>query len=251
VTIRLLSYNVRYGGTGRETAIAGVIRAIDPDVVMLQEATHPHVVERIAADTEMPYWGARMGHSTGFLSRIPVNQHAWHHPPAARHAFLEVELAGRECRLFGLHLSAWFSKWSERRREREIRALIEGIREHQHGFHLVAGDFNALAPGERLRSERMPTWIRAMVWVSGRDIARTTIQVMLDERYVDSFRMLHAGEDGYTFPTWDPHVRLDYVFAPSRDAARVARCDVVTDAGDMRAASDHFPLVVEITEVDR
>lgn len=251
MTLRLLSYNVRYGGVGRESQIAAVIRACDPDVVMLQEASDVAVVERLSRLTELPQWAARPGHSTGFLSRLPVEHHDWHHPRGARHAFLEVVLAGRETRLFGLHLSAWFSKWSERRREREIRALIEGIRQHQHGFHVIVGDFNALAPGERLRSDRMPAWIRAMVWVSGRDIARTTIQVMLDERYVDAYRMLHPGEEGYTFPTWDPHVRLDYVFAPARDSARLARCEVVRDGGAPRAASDHFPLLVEVTEVGR
>lgn len=251
MTLRVLSYNIRYGGGGRESAIAGVIRHAAPHVVMLQEASDPRVVERLSRETGMPHWAARHGHSTGYLSVLPVEHHAWHHPPAARHAFLEVVLAGRECRLIGLHLSAWFSKWSERRREREIRALIDGVREHQQGFHLIAGDFNALAPGERLRSERMPRWIRAMVWMSGRDIARTTIQVMLDERYVDAWRLLHPGDDGHTFPTWDPHVRLDYVFAPDRAASRIARCEVLSEVADVRTASDHFPLLVEITEVDR
>lgn len=253
MTIRLVSYNIRYGGTGREQAIADVVRALDPDVVMLQEATHPHVVEKVAALAEFPHWAARRAHSTGYLSRLPVAEHAWYHPPRAKHAFLEVVLAGRETRLYGLHLTAWFSNWVERQREREIRALIESIREHQHGFHLICGDFNALAPGERLRSDRMPAWIRAMVWASGRDIARTTIQVMLDEKYADAWRTLHPGEDGYTFPTWDPHVRLDYVFAPARAAARFARCEVMYELPgvDVRGASDHFPLLVEISELER
>ncbi|MBA3891435.1 MAG: endonuclease/exonuclease/phosphatase family protein, partial [Gemmatimonadaceae bacterium] len=45
--LRLLSYNIRYGGTGREEALAGVIRSAAPDVVMLQEATDPGVVARV------------------------------------------------------------------------------------------------------------------------------------------------------------------------------------------------------------
>jgi endonuclease/exonuclease/phosphatase family metal-dependent hydrolase len=43
-------------------------------------------------------------------------------------------------------------------------------------------------------------------------------------------------------------VRLDYVFAPARDAARIARCEVVLDGADLRAASDHHPLYAEISE---
>jgi endonuclease/exonuclease/phosphatase family metal-dependent hydrolase len=246
VTLRLLSYNIRYGGTGREEPIAAVIRACRPDIVMLQEATDPKVVETLADKSELPHWGARAGHSTGFLSRFPVAHHAWHSPLGARHPFLEVVLEGFPVRVFGLHLSAWFSKWSERRRAREIRLLLDGIKEHQGGFHLIAGDFNALAPGERLQVAQMPRWIRAMVWVSGRDIARETIQVMLDEHYADVWRRLHPGMDGYTFPTWSPHVRLDYIFTPERYMARIPECTVVTMPPDAATASYHYPLFAHI-----
>src|SRR6185369_14214044 len=137
VPLRLLSYNIRYGGSGREPSLAAAIRAANADVVVLQEATEPAVVQRLATLCDFKHWGSRPGGSTGFLSRVAVDHHAWHHPPAARHPFLEIALAGRETRIFGLHLSAWFSRWSERRRAREIRALLDGIREHQHGFHLI------------------------------------------------------------------------------------------------------------------
>lgn len=251
-SLRLLSYNIRYGGTGREEALAAVIRSAAPDVVMLQEATDPGVVARVASLAEMTYWGAEPGHSTGYISRIPVHGHTWLRPRAARHPFLEVVLAAGEggsterCRLFGLHLSAWFSRWSENRREREIRALLEGIAAHQGAMHVIAGDFNALAPGERLEVARMPAWIRAMIWVSGRDIARQTIQTMLDTDYVDAYRHLTPGGTGFTFPTWDPHVRLDYVFLPGRERERIARCEVLLDAPRAREASDHFPLLAEL-----
>jgi exodeoxyribonuclease III len=250
VTLRVLSYNIRYGGAAREADLAAVIRAAEPDVVMLQEATDPSVVMRLAHLTELPHWGAQLGFSTGFLSRRGVTHHAWHHPRGSRHAFLELSLERVECRLFGLHLSAWFSKWSERRRAREIRALLHGIREHQHGFHLIAGDFNALAPGERLQVGRMPRWIRAMVWLSGRDIARDTIQSMLDASYADAWRLKHDGDPGYTFPTWDPHVRLDYVFVPERDAERVRRCEIVATPSVSKSASDHFPLLADVSDAD-
>jgi exodeoxyribonuclease-3 len=248
--LRVLSYNIRFGGTGRDAAIAEVIRAANADIVMLQEATDPLVVARIAQQAAMPYWDARPGFSTGYVSREPVQEHAWHHPRGARHAFLEVVLPGDAGRLYSLHLHPWFSKWSEQRRAREIRMLLESIREHQHGFHLLAGDFNALAPGAILDTRNMPVWIQAMVWISGRDIARETIETMLRARYVDAWRATHDGDPGFTFPTWKPHVRLDYVFTPERYAARIRRCDVLYDAPDVKTASDHFPLLVEV-ELDR
>ena len=46
--MRLLSYNIRRGGSGREQQIAAVVKAADPDIVVLQEATDRSVVKRIA-----------------------------------------------------------------------------------------------------------------------------------------------------------------------------------------------------------
>jgi endonuclease/exonuclease/phosphatase family metal-dependent hydrolase len=247
VSLRLLSYNIKFGGARRERAIADVILGASPEVVLLQEATDPKVVEHLARATGLPHWGSRPAHSMGFLSKYPVQHHAWHRPADARHAFLELVLEGVECRIFGLHLVAWFSKWTERKRHKELRALLEGIREHQHGLHLIAGDFNALAPGELLEVAKMPAWIRAMIWLSGRDIARDTIQLMLDEGYTDAWRQLHPEGAGYTFPTWDPHVRLDYVFMPKRYADRIAVCEIVfTPEEQVKLASDHAPLIVEV-----
>jgi exodeoxyribonuclease-3 len=246
--IRLLSYNIKFGGRGREQAIAQIIRAMEPDVVLLQEATDPRVIERLAKETTLHNWGSRVDYSMGFLTRLPVAHQQWHHPPNARHAFLELVLEGVECRIFGLHLVAWFSKWTERKRRRELRALLDGIRAHQHGFHLLAGDFNALAPGELLEVRRMPRWIRAMIWLSGRDISRETIQLMLDEGYADVWRELHPNRAGHTFPTWDPHLRLDYAFVPKKYAERVAVCEVVFEPEPIvKAASDHAPIFVEVS----
>jgi exodeoxyribonuclease-3 len=255
--VRLLTYNIREGGVGRADEIAEVIKSVAPDVVALQEATHPTEVERIAELAGFPYWGSKRSHSTGFLSRVPVLAHEWRQPPRTRHALLEVALADGMPRLFVLHLRAWFSKWSEQQRARELRGLLDGIREQlareQNGFafHLLAGDFNALAPGERFDSSPMPAWIRGMIWLSGRDIARSTIEMMRADGYVDAWRTVHSdaeAEPGYTFPVWHPHVRLDYVFTPAEFASRVAACEVRRTPDAARTASDHFPLLVEIAE---
>ena len=241
-----MSYNIRYGGVGKEAELATVIKEHAADVVLLQEATHPHVVAHLAEAAGYPHYGSRRGQSTGFLSRLPVATHAWHLPRGARHAFLELAIEEPEMRLFALHLSAWFSKWSERRRHFEIRALLEGIKQHQEGFHLLLGDFNALAPGERLEVQHFPQWIRAMVWLSGRDIARDTIQTMIDAKYADIWRRLHPADVGYTFPTWNPHVRLDYAFVPMKYADRVTSFEIVKSPPVVKTASDHHPILVKV-----
>jgi len=255
--MRLLTYNIREGGLGREEEIAEVIKAAKPDVVALQEATHPAAVERIARLADFKYSGSRPANSTGFLSRVPVLNYEWRHPPRTRHALLEVSLADGYPRLFVLHLRAWFSKWSERQRARELRGLLDGIKQqlerekNAFAFHVLAGDFNALAPGEKFDSSPMPAWIRGMVWLSGRDIARSTIEMMKSDGYAEAWRTVHPDaekEPGYTFPVWNPHTRLDYVFTPAEFASRFLSCEVRKAPDKVKAASDHFPLLVEISE---
>ena len=247
MTFRLLSYNIRFGGLGREGALAETIVAAAPDLVVFQEATRPDVIERLSQATKFPFWAARRDHSIGFLSRQAVDYHEWHYPAGARHSVLEIVPAGGKARVFGLHLSARFSKWDERRRTREIRSLLEAIKRYQDGFHVMVGDFNTLAPGEALNIDRMPAWIRALVWISGRKLQRDTIQLMLDAGYADGYRMLNAADKGYTFPTWDPHVRLDYAFVPGVFAERLVKCEVITEPKErIQAASDHCPLIAEL-----
>ena len=255
--MRLLTYNIREGGVGRVEAIAEVISAARPDVVALQEARDPAVVERLAKLTGLQYCGSRAAHSTGFLSRVAVLDHAWRQPPRTRHALLEVVLADGLPRLFVVHLRAWFSRWNEQQRVRELRGLLSGIREqlereqHAFAFHVLAGDFNALAPGEAFDPSPMPAWIRGMVWLSGREFPRSTVEMMRADGYVDAWRVTHPDsteQPGFTFPVWNPHVRLDYVFTPTAYASHVMKCEVLKQPDVARSASDHYPLLVELAE---
>jgi exodeoxyribonuclease-3 len=93
---------------------------------------------------------------------------------------------------------------------------------------------------------RMPAWIRALIWISGRDIQRETIQIMLDANYLDGYRFLHPADMGYTFPAWDPHLRLDYIFLPALFANRLAACHVIKEPPAVAQASDHFPLLAHL-----
>ncbi len=244
--LKLLSYNIRFGGERRQAQLAQVLGAVGADLVVFQEAIEPRVIRELAEAAEYPLWSAKPAHSIAFISRVPVAHHAWHYSPGAKHPFLEIVLADGATRIFGLHLSARFSRWSEQRRAREIRQLLSSIQLHQEGFHVLVGDFNTLAPGEALDARRMPNWIRALIWLSGRDIQRETIQIMLKANYVDGYRMLHPDDKGYTFPTWDPHLRLDYVFLPGPYAGRLIQTQVIREPAVVASASDHFPLLAQL-----
>ena len=243
---RLMTYNIRHGGRGREAAIAAVINASAPDLVLLQEATDPRIVERLAQETGMEEWRAYGGQSLGFLSRRRVAFAEWTRPRVSRHAFIEVVPAGGAVRVFGVHLAAVHAAWTEQRRVFELRALLRSVSRHQDGFHVLAGDFNTLAPGEHLNVRSLPLRLRSLVWMSGGRIRWRTVQTVLDAGYADGFRMKHADDPGFTLPTPMPHIRIDFMFVPSSFASRVAACDVVRHP-QAASASDHYPIVADLT----
>lgn len=245
MTLKLLSYNIQHGGTGREEKLASVIRDCAPDLVVLQEASRPLVVERLAKETGMESWAAREHESLGFISRARVERYAWHPLVRPGRGFMEIVLANG-LRVYGVHLSAVHSNWTERRRQRELDMMLKAVAHDSEVFHVFVGDFNTLAPGEMLETRKLPPRLRALVWLSGGRVRYVTIQTMLDAGHVDGYRFLHTSDAGHTFPVWDPHVRLDFVFLPARFSERLEACDVITDGANVRTASDHFPLLARL-----
>ena len=243
-TLRILSYNILKGGIGREARLADVITSCAPDVVILQEAYRPSVVEHLAKACGFETWASSAGHSVAFLSRLAIASHVWRRVRWAKRAYLEIVTAS-DLRIYGVHLSAIHSNLTEQRRAYELRALLRSVERHQHGLHVVTGDFNTLAPGERLDMDKLPPRLRALAWVTGKSIRWITIRMMLEAGYVDAYRKFH-GDEGHTFTTWDPHVRLDYGFVPEPFKGTLQRCEVVRNLPGLKEASDHFPLLTEL-----
>ena len=245
MTVRILSYNILKGGVGRESALTDVISTVSPDIVVFQEAYRPAVVEQLAKSCGFEHWASSPGHSVAFMSRIAVAGHVWRRVRWAKRAYLEIVTAA-DFRIYGVHLSAVHSNLTEQRRAYELRALLRSVERHQHGLHVITGDFNTLAPGERLNIDKLPPRLRAFVWVTGKTIRWVTIRMMLEAGYVDSYRKFHE-DDGHTFTTTDPQVRLDYAFLPDAFKDHVRACDVIRNHPALPAASDHFPWLTEIS----
>ncbi len=243
--LKLLSYNIKLGGAGRENVIASVINSQSPDIAILQEARRPDVVRRIADATGMTTVICARGRSVACISRVPLASHRYARPLFSQHAFLEIVPRDLDVRVFGVHLSAVHAAWTERRRVHELRGLLNVTRKYADAFHLLVGDFNTLAPNEALDISRLPYRLRVLVWLSGGRIRWQTIAIMLGANYVDGFRVCQQTGTGFTFPTWDPHVRLDYAFLPKAFTDRLVSCGVVSEAPDIKRASDHFPLRIE------
>ena len=92
---------------------------------------------------------------------------------------------------------------------------------------------------------RLPARLQALFWMSGARIRWQTVDAMLEASYVDAYRRLNPREPGATFPTWDPHLRLDYAFVTEPLVDRVAACQVLKPPA-AEHASDHFPLLLEL-----
>jgi exodeoxyribonuclease-3 len=179
------------------------------------------------------------------IGREPLENPRWIRPRWSQHAFLDVRLSASALHLIGVHLSAVHAAWTERRRVHELRSLLSAIAGTVSPRHIILGDFNTLAPDEAFDPGRLPRRLRLLVWLSGGKIRWQTIAIMLGAGYVDCFRQVAPADQGYTFPTWEPHVRLDYAFVPQPSTAALLECTVVRD-GPVALASDHFPLLVHI-----
>ncbi len=252
VKMRLLTYNILEGGNEREAEIVEVIRAVAPDVVVVQEAPGVARFQRIAATLRMVPRLAesrrRLPLRVGLLSRLPVlgfrTLHLWPLWPGCLRAI--VQLAnGRSLTVFGLHLAAYYPWFFEWWRMYQVRALLRYIWQTAPGQHVLAGDFNTIAPGDQASLAEAPLRVKAQTWFQLGYIPRWTLGPLLDAGYVDCFRKLHPEEDGFTLPSPHPQVRLDYVFAaPPLDEA-LRGCRVITSPREVALASDHLPVLAE------
>ena len=161
-TFRVMTYNILYGGVGREQLIRNVVSAVHPDVVIFTEVTSADSFEAIA-DSVGPH---RVESASRFsrehaaiVSRWPIVQSALHGPPWAPRKWVEATLvpfAGPPVTVHGVHLvpqPLWpFEVW----RGLEVRCLLKTLRTRQGTPQIVAGDFNTLMVGDTLRREGAP-----------------------------------------------------------------------------------------------
>ena len=252
VKIRLLTYNILKGGQEREAQIVEVIRSVGPDVVVIQEVLEPDRLRQIATALGMsPYLAQSQGRlplRVGLLSRLPVldfrTLRLWPVWPGCLQA--TVQLAnGHSLTVFGVHLAAYYPWFIELWRTYQVRALLRYIRRAAPGWHLLAGDFNAVAPGDRASLAGAPLWVRAQTWFQLGRVPRRAPKPLLDAGYVDCFREMHPEEDGFTLPSTSPQVRLDYVFAAPPLAGALNACRVITSPKAVTSASDHLPVLAE------
>ena len=227
-TLRVLTYNIHHSEGMDEMVdlerIAALIKALDPDLVALQEidsvTTRTGQVDQAAElgritglahlfGSFMPYQGGAYG--MALLSRWPID--ASHNlrlpdgdePRTALSATVTSPRTGQSVRFVGIH----FYRTDEERFAQATR--LEEYLESETSPTILAGDFNS-TPGSNVMSLLQKSW------------------AVVDKR-----------EDRLTFSSFEPVREIDFVLFRPLD-----RVEVLDQwLADEPVASDHRPVVVD------
>lgn len=220
--MRVLSYNVR-SLRDDAAAVAAVIRACEPDVVMVQEA--PRFLRwrsKCAALARqsglLVVTGGRSAGAMLLLSHLRVKVLRAADIKLSKRprlhqrglAIAEVELGGERFTVASMHLD--LDAGERLRHVGEVFTVLSGFTEPL----ILAGDVNE-TPGE-------PAW------------------AALASRLTDAFAVAGSGP-GDTYSSGNPHKRIDAVFVDPR--LEVLSCTVPRVDGVERA-TDHLPVLAEV-----
>ncbi|MET7284063.1 endonuclease/exonuclease/phosphatase family protein [Kribbella sp. NPDC005582] len=226
-SLRVLSYNVHRWGDDRE-ALARVVKACAPDVMLVQEAPTWWGTRRkrraMAASFGLRYVAASARNAILVADSIDLVEalhwRIWRPFVRRRLRLIATQLPGGAvggrvavgpaelalvvCHL-GLHILG---------RQHELEQVLRGCRSFGTPYLLV-GDLNETPDG--------PVWAR-----------------LAEEGLIDL-----GAEAGPTFSSRDPHKRIDGVHVTPGLSGRVLPIPAEV-AGDLPPASDHLPLLIEL-----
>ena len=255
MSLRVMTYNILNGGENRESYISDVIQTAKPNVVILQEVYTEEFLRTLSALLGMNYFigEGNKARKVALLSKLPVRSFKSYHPifPIWRNfidAEIEYELT-KTTRIIGVHPMANLGIVFEIWRWWEANHIAHHVRNYQSTFCLIAGDFNAIAPGETVNIATMPNWLQWIIYLQGKRVYHFSIAKLLSTGFTDCFRLLNS-EEGFTLPTPSPNSRLDYVFVNAKMKAYLKKCWVVREPESVNHASDHFPLMAEFSFTD-
>jgi exonuclease III len=247
--VRIATYNLYFGGADRLEAIYTVLAHLNADIVALTEADDPAVVAKLANRLGLFYqWEQGSGHRhIATLSRFPISQWRIFRTPPLTQAVLETrfDTPAGPITIYNVHFLPTLLIPFEIRRWQAVGKLLQLTQERRPGPHLLLGDLNAIAPGDRVLHHLNPARMRRMMALQLNYIPRLALPRLLKAGYVDCFRHLHPHDDGFTFMPVNRTTRYDYILADGPMAAKLQSCRVVDDIEAVYTASDHLPLLAE------
>lgn len=248
--VRFMTYNILTGGVDddggrRLDLICEVIRAVNPDVVAIQEANefdlrwHRRRFE-VERDTGLrSMLGLSPGGFHGALLLKPELQITyWRaHSPATNHILVEASVStpqGTQLTIGGVHLDPVSAD----------ARLMGAWHATAAPPSLVMGDFNNCRGDDPDTDEAWPRFEvrqRARSTNLGPTVDDRALRAMEAAGYVDLYRKANPGKTGATVPSVG--IRIDYIFATAGLADQMTHCQVYAEAG---AASDHLPVFADI-----
>ena len=247
--LKVLTYNLEFGGREQKEAILEVLRHVDADVIGLTEADDQEVVAWLAHRLELHHvWAKGSGERhIALLSRFPIDDWRNHSQPPLTQAALQtiLRLPSGPLTIFTVHLLPFLLLPFEIRRWQAVGRLLDIIKAHEPGRHLIIGDLNAIGPGDRVLQKNNPPRMKRLMLLQLRLIFRLALSRLLRAGYTDCFRYLHPHADGFTWWTINPTTRYDYILADSEMTKSLHACRVVDECTAVYQASDHFPLLAQ------
>jgi len=271
--MKLLTYNIHHweGTDGRVdvTRVAKVIRESQADAVALNEVFHPAVtspndrplLETMARYLDMAYvFGETLSfypeagfpapYGNAFLTRYPI---------VSAEAHLMVDLPGREQRGFlravqdtgkTFPLTIYVTHLDHRHEDArlaQVKSMLGLIPRFGDHPHVILGDFNALALSDYNKHPDKLTKLTTLE-KSSREVVSggQVVSHLLEAGYTDAYAAVGHGP-GETWPTEPAQARIDYAFLSPSLATRLLRCQR-WETVLSRAASDHFPVLLELVD---
>ena len=229
-SLSILAYNIRHGAGNDDivdlSRAAGVIEALDPDVVTLQEVDSAvERTDRVDQATELgeltgmgsvfgsffDYQGGRYGMAV--LSNLPIVSHENHRlpdglePRTALATRIRLSDSSQEIIVVGIHLYA-----TAEERYAQASRLIEILREETTPI-ILAGDFNSTPDSEVIDLFKQAGW-----------------------------HIPDKGEDHLTFRSDNPNKEIDYIMVRPKERFEIEILDVI----DEPLVSDHRPVLLQL-----
>lgn len=250
----------------RLQGLVNKIREWSPDIICFQEidfdsersgninqaeyvaihAGYPYVAQGVSWEANyipFPYWPlsrnfGRMYSGGAILSRLPISSHSleilakpksnpWWYNLFYLHRYFQtvtIDAGSRKLRVVNLHLEAF----DKETRASEVKLLTQRLQEQK--IDLIAGDFN-MVPDSSAKKRKF----------SGSEDdyeGDRSFSLMKSSGFSEVVPEEIFGKDEtryFTFPSWAPDRRLDYIFF--RTGLKMMKAEVLPSA-----LSDHLPL---------